>query len=121
MLVGGDAKLSSFGLAAGRLTSMGVARRKALLSAYIPREPLDFLSALPAALQFPGVTFVHAGMRPGIALKDQNEHGALDATISRLWHEPERDMVIHGHDQARAPVLLPSQICLDTGHAPPAP
>jgi len=116
VLVGGDATLSSYGLAASRLATMGEARRKALLSAYIPREHLDFLGALPAALQFPGVTFVHASLRPGIALEDQSEQDLLWTRPSPSdGASPGGNMVIHGHDQARAPVLLPSRICLDTG------
>jgi serine/threonine protein phosphatase 1 len=115
MSLGGDVTLTSFGLVPSRLANLGETKRRALLSAHIPRQHVEFLNALPAALQFPGVTFVHAGMRPGVDLEDQSERDLL-------WMRPDaRDdmsreghMVIHGHTPAAEPVLLPTRICLDT-------
>lgn len=115
MSLGGDVTLMSFGIVPSRLANVGEARRRAILSAHIPRQHVEFLNALPAALQFPGVTFVHAGMRPGVDLDDQSEHDLL-------WMRPDQGddrnreghMVIHGHTPGTEPVLLPTRICLDT-------
>jgi len=105
--------LRSYGLQPTWLAHIGKTKRRSLLSAYVLRLHLEFLRDLPSALGSPGVTFVHAGLRRGIKLSEQNENDLL-------WMRPdpkddvqtEGPIVIHGHTQAIEPVLTRNRICL---------
>jgi serine/threonine protein phosphatase 1 len=116
---GGEDTLRSYGLGAGDLR--GAAERDPslvcrVMRELIPREHVVFLSRL--ALRFPigGFLFVHAGIRPGVPLRDQREQdllwireGFIDSTADHGF------VVVHGHTPVRAPEFLRNRINLDTG------
>jgi len=95
---GGAQTLASYGLPA----AFEPARERAL--ARVPRAHLEFFDRLVLRHEEDGFAFVHAGVRPGIALADQrredllwiredfllDEHG-LDATVL-FGHTPYRDV-----------------------------
>lgn len=76
---------------------------------------LDFLRGLGLHHAEGGYLFVHAGIRPGIALADQSREDML-----RIRHDflnSTRDhgvVVVHGHTAGFAPILRANRICLDT-------
>lgn len=82
----------------------------------IPEAHLEFLDALrPYHLQ-DGKLFVHAGIRPGVALEDQTEddliwirHEFLDDLRPHPW------LVVHGHTPARQAEHMGNRINLDSG------
>jgi len=60
--------------------------------------------------------FVHAGVRPGVALADQAPEDLMWIRENFLSHRGRFEkMVVHGHTPAPAPVTLPNRICVDTG------
>lgn len=78
------------GLAADRL--LAEARRA------VPADHLTFLASLPLHLLHPLALVVHAGIRPGVALKNQTEQDLL--WIREGFLDNVRDhgrLVVHGH------------------------
>lgn len=60
--------------------------------------------------------FVHAGIRPGVALEDQREQDLL--WIRGAFLDDPRDhgfIVVHGHTIDREPDIQPNRIGIDTG------
>lgn len=95
------------------------------LSPDLPRE--DWAEALPAthiawlrslALSHRegSYLFVHAGIRPGVDVRDQSREDLL--TIRQPFLSTEQDfsvVVVHGHSSVPAVAVLPNRIGLDTG------
>jgi serine/threonine protein phosphatase 1 len=70
----------------------------------VPQAHLEFLRSLPRRYQTRDHLFVHAGIRPGIALEDQNPEDLI--WIRQEFLQDRRDhgpLVVHGH----TPVDLP--------------
>lgn len=62
-----------------------------------------------------GYLFVHAGIRPGIALEDQSREDMLRIRHDFLGSERDHGMVVvHGHTAGFQPVVRDNRICLDT-------
>lgn len=84
--------------------------------AQIPSAHLDFLRNLTLCHQEGGYFFVHAGVRPGIALDRQTREDML--RIRQPFLYTERDLgavVVHGHTPVKAPAVMPNRIAIDTG------
>ncbi len=70
-----------------------------------------------------GFLFVHAGVRPGVALENQDPHdllwireGFLDWDGVMLPEAPDR-LIVHGHTPAKEPELRRNRIGIDTNAA----
>lgn len=86
------------------------------LASLIPNSHLEFLNALPVSLSLPGYQFVHAGLRPGIAMAEQSDEDLMWIRSPFLERVREADsVVVHGHTPVDAPVILPWRIGIDTG------
>jgi serine/threonine protein phosphatase 1 len=84
--------------------------------AQIPPEHLEFLRNLTLCHQEGGYFFVHAGVRPGVALDKQTREDML--RIRQPFLYTERDLgavVVHGHTPVKAPVVQHNRIAIDTG------
>lgn len=63
-----------------------------------------------------GYLFVHAGVRPGVALEKQAEDDLLGIRQSFLASEQDFGLiVVHGHSGAPTPVMKENRIGIDTG------
>ena len=86
------------------------------LAAALPTAHRSFLEALPSYHMEGDFLFVHAGLRPGIALADQTIRDLLwirhDFLGSEIDHGP---MIVHGHTIAAAPDVQANRIGVDTG------
>lgn len=115
---GGGATLASYGVApiAGAPTAERVGRMWAALKEALPPEHRAFLAALPSQCRIGDYLFVHAGIRPGLALERQSDDDLLwirhDFLSSRRRHPA---MIVHGHHIVDVPEILPNRIGLDTG------
>ena len=59
--------------------------------------------------------FVHAGLRPGVALEQQSAEDRMWIRYGFLFSEFDFElMVIHGQTPRPAPALWPNQIGIDT-------
>lgn len=84
----------------------------------VPLAHLDFLNNLALTHQIGDYLFVHAGLKPGIALDDQSEEDLL--WIRKPFHQTpvhQRPMqvVVHGHHPVKEPEDKGWRINLDTG------
>ena len=114
---GGVEALASYGVDAGA-PGVGLRPLKAIRKAFaaaLPPAHLAFLETLKLFEQHGDYLFVHAGVRPGVALRKQK---VFDLTFIRepFLSDP-RDhgfVVIHGHTTSPAPVVRPNRIGIDT-------
>ena len=76
---------------------------------------LRFLRRLHLHHQEGGYLFVHAGIRPGVALEDQSREDLLRIRHDFLGSERDHGLVVvHGHTAGFNPVVRDNRICLDT-------
>ena len=82
----------------------------------MPSSHLQFLRGLKPSFTCGDFYFVHAGVRPGIPLKEQQETDLL--WIRNEFLESEENFgkfVVHGHTPVEAPDIRPNRINIDTG------
>ncbi len=105
---GGHAALASWGVAPRT--------RPAQWEALIPPPHLAFLRGLTLLHRAGGYVFVHAGVRPGLALDAQSRQDLLwirePFLSSAVMHEA---VVVHGHTPEDEVVVRANRIGLDTG------
>ena len=112
---GGDATMMSYGVSPAGIGPQCSELRKAFRAA-IPPSHLEFFKNLQNIYSEGGFVFVHAGVRPGIPLDQQNED-------DMLWiREPFLNSiarfgatVVHGHTPTTKLSLRPNRIGVDTG------
>ena len=69
----------------------------------LPPVHLEWLKSLPLTVVDPGRLFVHAGIRPGIALNDQSEADLMGIREAFLSFEADHDLfVVHGHTPTKS-------------------
>lgn len=112
--LGAAATLDSYGVAAGQ----GLAETHRRMLAAVPRAHLFWLGRLPPWYLHPLALFVHAGVRPGVDLRDQTQDDCVwirrPFLVSRADHGP---LVVHGHTPVDAPAHYGNRLNIDTGAA----
>ncbi|PZU07031.1 metallophosphoesterase family protein [Sphingomonas sp.] len=114
---GGGETLKSYGVAPPREDSRSawMARREAFRAA-VPATHRDFLQDLELMIAVGQTLFVHAGIRPGVAIDQQSKRDLL--WIRREFLESERAdpwLVVHGHTPKAEAYGAPGRLCLDSG------
>ncbi|SPF81157.1 metallophosphoesterase family protein [Pseudoprimorskyibacter insulae] len=82
----------------------------------VPQSHVDYIEGLPLMHVTDDQIFVHAGIRPGVALDDQVEDDLI--WIRKGWLEDERDhgrLVVHGHTALETPQHHGNRLNLDGG------
>ena len=85
-------------------------------AAALPPEHLAFFRSLAVHHDEGGYRFVHAGVRPGVALAQQTEHDQV--WIRKPFLDSEDDhgaVVVHGHSISGEPQVRHNRIGIDTG------
>jgi serine/threonine protein phosphatase 1 len=91
------------------------AAREALI-ATVPPAHVALLRGMPLYLVCGDLLFVHAGIRPGVALAAQKREDLLGIRSEFLDAEDPFDLfVVHGHTPVEQCDLRPSRLNLDTG------
>ena len=112
--LGGDKTLASYGVhidASSRYYQVHAAARAA-----VPAGHLAFLNSLPLNYQTEDYIFVHAGIRPEVALFDQTEHDLLWIREPFLNHSAAHaKLIVHGHTALETPQLYHNRLNLDGG------
>lgn len=86
-----------------------------LLSRTLPPSHLRFLARLPVMHREGDYLFVHAGIRPGIAIEDQNPSDMLWIRDDFLHDgRPLGAIVVHGHTPGPVPEIRANRIGIDT-------
>lgn len=84
--------------------------------AAVPAAHLAFLRGLALMHRDGGYVFVHAGIRPGVALEAQTRDDLLRMRQPFLYSEADFGaVVVHGHTPVKAPVVRHNRIAIDTG------
>ncbi len=112
--LGGQTTMASYGVDVSDADDAQTVRQRAL--AKVPERHIEFMQGLPLSAQRGGCLFVHAGIRPGVALSDQSEDDLL--WIRADFLNDARDhgfLVVHGHTALEAPQLYGNRLNLDSG------
>ncbi len=116
--MGGDATAYSYGVGFPKGLSQKARFDHAWreLRQRIPAEHISFLTDLRLTYTVGDYMFVHAGVRPGVALDQQNTEDLLwirDEFLSATagWDK----VIVHGHSASHRPQSLPYRIGIDTG------
>jgi serine/threonine protein phosphatase 1 len=105
---GGDATLESW--------AVPLKARAREWAALLPAPHIGFARSLPLMHTAGGYVFVHAGVRPGIAINRQSRLDMLWIREPFLSHDGALPaVVVHGHTPAAEPVVRPNRIGIDTG------
>jgi serine/threonine protein phosphatase 1 len=115
--VGGMQTLRSYGLSPSLHPDDEEQRELAReFAATLPPQHLDFLQRLRLTFTCGDFFFVHAGVRPGIALSEQHEDDLL--WIREKFLRSQKNFgkyVVHGHTPVRSAEVLFNRANIDTG------
>ena len=112
--LGGDTTLASYGIDFNDKNRMLVVH--SIARAAVPKAHVDFLSNLQLTFETDEIFFAHAGIRPGVALADQDEEDLL--WIRKEFHSDpvaHPKLIVHGHTPVDAATHYGNRINLDTG------
>jgi serine/threonine protein phosphatase 1 len=113
---GGAECLQSYGLEPDFLRLLEEPAAIQLLQAKVPPAHREFLDALGDTFRFGDYLFVHAGIRPGIAIEEQDRHDLRWIRDPFLTDAKEHGvMVVHGHTIVGQVEERPNRIAIDTG------
>jgi serine/threonine protein phosphatase 1 len=119
LALGGEQTLMSYGI---DIHHVGLRQRgrngklRDILAEAIPEHHREFLEKLPINLKIGQYLFVHAGIRPGVALERQTDEDMMWIREPFLAEGPRLPlMVIHGHTPKPVPDLGTGRIGIDTG------
>jgi len=114
--LGGRETLMSYGLTP---LVRGFDEQEALARAFgaaLPPAHRSFLMGLPVFYACGDFLFVHAGIKPGVALERQRELDLLWIRDEFLdWDAPFEKMIVHGHTPVLEPEFRHNRIDIDTG------
>ncbi|MFZ1727064.1 MAG: metallophosphoesterase family protein [Albidovulum sp.] len=112
--LGGGTTLASYGVLGAGERLLFDLHEEALVK--VPSAHLAYLEGLPTHFLRGEVLFVHAGVRPGIPLRDQAENDLL--WIRKDFLEDTRDhgaLVVHGHTPVDTVDHRGNRLNIDTG------
>ncbi|MCB5426195.1 serine/threonine protein phosphatase [Altererythrobacter sp. CC-YST694] len=113
---GGRETLLSYGIQPRARTKSELAALQDLMAHYIPAEDLDFIRSFEELVVIGNYAFVHAGILPGVPLKQQQGQDMRWIREPFLSHEDlHTHVVVHGHTITERAVVRPNRIGIDTG------
>ena len=115
--LGGLETLMSYGITPS--INADAATQEKLAAAFkqvLPESHRRFFADLKSSFTCGDYFFVHAGIRPGIALENQNEEDLLWIRQEFLLCEDDfSKVIVHGHTPVSQPEIRPNRINIDTG------
>ena len=113
---GGTQCVQSYGLSATSLANMAPTEAIETLRSAIPASHQAFLASFADTLRAGDYLFVHAGIRPGVALAEQAQIDLRWIRDPFLDHPARHDvMVVHGHTITEQVSECVGRIGIDTG------
>jgi len=115
---GGLETLASYGVTGlgARLGDEGFEQARDQFEALLPESHRAFFEGLEISVGLGDYFFVHAGVRPGVALEDQREEDLLWIRDEfTRWSGSFGKVVVHGHSISERPEHEPNRINVDTG------
>jgi len=114
--IGGKETLLSYGITAEEFRTLDYDALALLMRERVPDEHGAFLRGFGKWVEVGDYLFVHAGIRPGIALEEQSTADLRWIRDDFLHHrDPFGRMVVHGHSITEDVDLRPNRIGIDTG------
>lgn len=114
--LGGAETLASYGVRAP--ADRPVAPVHADAVAAVPAGHLDYLETRPTWHRIGNVLFVHAGIRPGVAIEDQSETDLVWIRTPFLDHAGSfGPLVVHGHTAIDLPTHYGNRVNIDSSAA----
>ena len=111
---GGIQTLESYGV--DRKALFRAPSMKALVEEYLPEAHLAFLRGLKLKKRIGDYVFVHAGVRPGVPIDEQEARDLVWIRDEFLRSKKDHGaIVVHGHTIAPKPQRLKNRIGVDTG------
>ena len=115
---GGGQTLASYGVSQPKLRGDAAEweRTREEFGQLIPPSHLAFLAGLELILTVGDYAFVHAGLRPGLSIEDQDPHDLIwirDVFLNE--RRPFEKVVVHGHTPEEEPFVGACRIGIDTG------
>ena len=113
---GGRETLASYGLGRSDIFKLAAQLPRAMREV-VPQAHIDFLRGFEDHVQIGDYLFVHAGIRPGVPL-DEQDHTDLRWIREEFLYDEDTDhgvMVVHGHTIAAEPEVRGNRIGIDTG------
>lgn len=114
---GGDATLMSYRVRVPRpLDEEGLFRARDALSAELPQSHLELMRGLELSVIVGDYAFVHAGVRPGVPLDEQEENDLLWIRNDFLRAAgPFDKVIVHGHTWEPVAQIFDHRLGIDTG------
>lgn len=114
--IGGRETLRSYGLDEDRLIGMTPEQIVEFAQALVPQRHLDFIRGFEASIEMGDYLFVHAGIRPGVPLDEQDPRDLMWIRDEFLRsNELHGKMIVHGHSIASEVEEMGNRIGIDTG------
>lgn len=115
LAIGGEATLRAYGIDVAEYLHDPQALQP-LLHSVVPRQHVEFLDRLEVSHRIGGTLFVHAGIRPGVPIEDQERHDMIWIRDEFLDHAgPFPLHVVHGHTPVSVPEARRWRTNIDTG------
>jgi serine/threonine protein phosphatase 1 len=113
---GGDACVESYNVSSAALKAKEESNIARTLLAAIPERHIAFLRDLGDTVRFGDYLLVHAGIRPGIAIEEQQPHDLRWIRDPFLSDQHDHGcMVIHGHTISNGVDRRSNRLGIDTG------
>ncbi|MGN6376030.1 MAG: metallophosphoesterase family protein [Sphingomonas sp.] len=114
--IGGRETLLSYGVTEQEFERTDYEELLELMRAKVPERHIAFLDEFEDRIEIGDYVFVHAGMRPGVAIEEQRRADMRWIRSSFLDDDWEfGKMVVHGHSISDDVVIRPNRIGIDTG------
>ena len=113
---GGAECLQSYGVDPQQLSDVSEAEALAIVRSAIPRSHAEFLGSFVDSCRLGDYLFVHAGIRPGIAVEQQSQADIRWIREPFLLDDSDHGfVVVHGHTICEQVEERPNRIGIDTG------
>lgn len=114
--IGGRETALSYGITAAAFDAANFEQLHELLEAFVPASHRDFLGTMEEAVVIGDYAFVHAGIRPGVALAEQTGEDLRWIRDRFLKHaDPHEKFIVHGHTITEDIDERPNRLGIDTG------
>ena len=114
--IGGRETLLSYGISPEEYRDLDYDELLVLLREKVPPAHVAFLSAFERWIEVGDYLFVHAGLRPGVALEEQKTSDLCWIREDFLHHRDSfGKMVVHGHSITEEIDVRTNRIGIDTG------
>lgn len=113
---GGRETLLSYPIDPDEYNRVTLEELRALMPSLVPADDIAFLQAMEDRIRIGDYLFVHAGIRPGVALESQQTSDLRWIRGEFIEDKTPRDFaVVHGHTIFDEPSITPTRIGIDTG------